>query len=145
MSVKHKILLIEDDQDLVAAIATMLRSRGYETTAASDPEQGMQKLAQFEPDLIILDVMFGNSGESKGFDFATKIRTDKNFSGVPILMLTAINSIKPLFNFSPDTDGEYLPVDAFLDKPVRAEELFRNVEELIQRKTSKWKNWPEKE
>jgi hypothetical protein len=61
------------------------------------------------------------------------------------LMLTAINTQKPFFNFSPDTDGEYLPVDSFLDKPVKSEGLFLKVEDLLRQKTSKWRNWPEKE
>ena len=75
--------------------------------------------------------MFGSRGESKGFDFAQKIRTDKLVSDIPVLMMTAINTEKPLFNFSPETDSEFLPVDAFLDKPVKTEELYLKVDELI--------------
>jgi CheY-like chemotaxis protein len=89
--------------------------------------------------------MFGSKGESQGFKFANKIRTDSQFSGTPVLMLTAINSQNPFFNFSPDTDDEYLPVDSFLDKPVQFDELFQKVEQLLRQKISKWKNWPDKE
>jgi hypothetical protein len=60
-------------------------------------------------------------------------------------MLTAINTEKPYFKFSPETDGEFLPVDSFLDKPVRSEDLFIKVEYLLNQKISKWHNWPEKE
>ena len=59
-------------------------------------------------------------------------------------MMTAINTEEPFFNFSPETDGEFLPVDAFLDKPVKTEELYLKVEELLKQKTSKWRNWPRK-
>ncbi len=145
MNEKPKILIIEDDIDLVAAMKIMLENKGYNIIVAYDPEEGNEKLSQERPDLIILDVMFGSKGESKGFDFAQKIRTDRQFAGTPILMLTAINTQKPFFNFSPDTDGEYLPVDAFLDKPVKSDELFLKVEDLLKQKTSKWRNWPEKE
>ena len=82
-------------------------------------------MKQETPDLIILDVMFGSMGESKGFDFAQTMRLDKKFASIPILMLTAINTEKPSFNFSPETDGEFLPVDSFLDKPVHSEDLLR--------------------
>ncbi|HUX94762.1 MAG TPA: response regulator [Bacteroidales bacterium] len=145
MNERPKILLIEDDIDLVAAMKKMLENRGYNIIFEYDPDKGYEKLKQENPDLIILDVMFGSKGESKGFDFANKVRIDTQFAAIPILMLTAINSQSPFFNFSPDTDGEYLPVDSFLDKPVKFDELFLKVEDLLRQKTSKWQNWPEKE
>ena len=145
MNEKPNILIIEDDADLVAAMKKMLESKGHDVVVAYDPEEGNEKLRQNRPDLIILDVMFGSRGESKGFDFAQKIRTDKQTAGIPILMLTAINTEKPYFNFSTDTDGEFLPVDSFLDKPVKSDELFLKVEDLLKQKTSKWRNWPDKE
>lgn len=145
MDKKPQILVIEDDTDLVAAITKILENRGYSAIGAYDPEEGYEKLKQGKPDMIILDVMFGSKGESKGFDFANRLRSESNFADIPILMITAINTVKPFFNFSPETDGEYLPVDAFLDKPVRSEELYLKVESLLKQKFSKWRNWPEKE
>ncbi len=145
MKEKPKILIIEDDVDLVAAMRRILESKGYDAIVAYDPDEGNEKLTKENPDLIILDVMFGSKGESKGFNFAQNLRLNKNFSGIPILMLTAINTEKPVFKFSPETDGEYLPVDSFLDKPVHSEELLKRVGELLVQKTSKWKNWPEQE
>ncbi|MBW6502362.1 MAG: response regulator [Bacteroidales bacterium] len=140
MNEKSKILIIEDDADLVAAITKILEIKGYLVKSAYDPEEGWEKLRLEKPDLIILDVMFGSRGESKGFDFAQQIRSDVHFSDIPILMLTAINSEKPFFNFSPETDGEFLPVDSFLEKPVQTETLFLKVEELLKQKVSKWHN-----
>jgi len=145
MNEKPIILIIEDDVDLVAAMGKMLESKGYYPIVAYDPEEGNVKLKQERPDLIILDVMFGTKGESKGFEFAQRIRSDKLIADIPILMLTAINTEKPYFNFSPDTDGEFLPVDSFLDKPIKSDELFLKVEDLLKQKTSKWRNWPDKE
>lgn len=145
MKEKPKILIIEDDADLVAAMKIMLENRGFAPSVAYDPEEGKERLKSDKPDLIILDVMFGSRGESKGFDFAQEIKLEKEYASVPILMLTAINAERPSFKFSPETDGEFLPVDSFLDKPVRSEELINKVEDLLRQKTSKWKNWPEKE
>ena len=85
MNEKAKILVIEDDIDLVAALTKMLENNGFYATSAYDPEQGWKKLKRDKPDLIILDVMFGNKGEQKGFDFAQKIRVNKQFSDIPIL------------------------------------------------------------
>ncbi|MDT8401467.1 MAG: response regulator [Bacteroidales bacterium] len=143
MKEKPKILIIEDDNDLVAAMKAMLEKKGFTVATAYDPDEGKEKLKQTIPDLIILDVMFGIKAESRGFDFARDIKHDKNYSSIPILMLTAVNVEHPDFNFSPESDGEYLPVDSFLDKPVRSDELISKVEELLEQKTSKWQNWPE--
>jgi two-component system, OmpR family, alkaline phosphatase synthesis response regulator PhoP len=143
MNEKPKILIIEDDSDLVAAMKRILENKGFIATVAYDPEEGREKLNQEKPDLIILDVMFGSKGESKGFDFAQKIKLDKKLSAIPILMLTAINTERPSFKISPETDGEFLPVDSFLDKPAHSEDLISKVEELLKQKTSKWQNWPE--
>ena len=145
MNDKPRILIIEDDTDLVAAIKIILENKGYNVLVAYDPEEGNETLRRESPDLIILDVMFGSQGEPKGFDFAQKVRNDRNFAGIPILMLTAVNAKKPHFHFSPDTDGEYLPVDSFLDKPVQSDALLLKVEDLLKQKTSKWRNWPDKE
>jgi len=65
MSEKAKILVIEDDNDLVAAITKILENNGYAAESAYDPEEGWDKIKQNKPDLIILDVMFGSKGESK--------------------------------------------------------------------------------
>ena len=137
MNEKPKILIIEDDIDMVESIKKILETKGYNTIIAYDPEEGNIKLKQDRPDLIILDVMFGSKGETKGFDFARKIKNDKQFAGIPILMMSAINTKEPFFNFSPETDGEYLPVDCFLDKPLQPDELFLKVEDLLKQEINK--------
>ncbi len=131
MKEKQKILIIEDDMDFLAATRAILENNGYDVVAASDPEDGDEKIRKEKPDLLILDVMFGGEGKSLGFDYAQKIRHDSQFARLPILMLTAINTKKPFFHFSPETDGEYLPVDSFLDKPVNADELLRKIRVLL--------------
>ena len=139
------ILIIEDDIDLVESLKKILETKDYNVKTANDPDEGYEKINKEKPDLIILDVMFGSNGETKGFDFSRKIRYDKHFAGIPIVMLTAVNINNPFYNFSPETDGEYLPVDCFLDKPFQPVELISKVEELLNQKTSKWQNWLDKE
>jgi len=139
-----KILIIEDDVDMIEAMKITLGAKNYQIYTAFDPEEGFRKGKEEKPDLIILDVMFGSGELTKGFDYAIKMKLDKDLAPVPILMVTAVNIENRGFDFSPKTDGEYLPVDDFIDKPAQPEDLLRKVERLLEMKTSKWVNWPEK-
>ncbi len=141
MGDQKKILIIEDDVDLVEANKVVLESKQYDVTEAYTPEEGFQKLEKEKPDLVILDVMFGRKSEAAGFELARKIRMNHDLASIPILMVTAVNVENPGFHFSGD-DGEYIPVDAFIDKPAQPEELIQTVQDLIEKKTSKWINWP---
>ena len=86
--------------------------------------------------------MFGGAGEKKGFDYAVKLKQEKVLAPIPILMITSVNLQLPTYHFSPNTDGEYLPVDDFVDKPAPPEVLTEKVKTLLEMKTSKWENWP---
>ena len=145
MNEKHKILIIDDDRDLVEAIALILESKEYRVARAYNTEIGIKMIKEEKPELVILDVMFGSQGKTKGFDFAVKVRQDKSIANVPILMLTSVNEVYTGFNFSPDTDEEFLPVDEFINKPARPDELLEKVEKLLQAKTSRWTDWPDKQ
>lgn len=135
---KNKILIIEDDPDLIEAEKIVLENEGYDIITAFDTSDGLRKIYQDIPDLIILDVMFGNKQNTDGFSFVYELRKDKKYSYIPVLMLTAINIDVPEFHFAPEADGDYLPVDGFIDKPAQPEELKEKVRELLFLKKSKW-------
>lgn len=144
MTKQKKVLIIEDDVDMVEAMKITLEAKNYQVSAAFSPEEGFQKAKKEKPGLIILDVMFGSKGKTTGFDYAVKMKKDKTLASIPILMITAVNVQKPGFGFSDQTDGEYIPVDDFIDKPAQPEDLVQKAEKLLQMKISKWVNWPEK-
>ena len=142
MSEASKILIVEDDRDTAEAMRMSLEAQGYLVTTSADVEEGFRKAAEIVPDVVVLDVMFGMKGETKGFDYAVKMRTHPALKAVPILMVTAVNVKSPGFTFSPENDAEFLPVDGFIDKPAKPGELVQKVKDLIAQKTSKWANWP---
>ena len=143
MGKQPQILIIEDDTDTSAAMTVTLEAQNFQVSSVENPEDGMQKAKQTKPDVIILDVMFGEKDKSKGFDFAIKMKKNKALAGIPILMITAVNVRHPGFSFSPDTDGEYLPVDDFIDKPAQPDDLVKKVKKLLEQKVSKWVSWPQ--
>jgi len=129
-----KILIIDDDPDIVTSVTLSLESAGHQVLAASGGEEGLQKIKQDRPDLIILDVMMETKTE--GFQLALKLRNPDpssdlfEFKDIPILMLTAIHSTTPL-RFEPDID--YLPVELFVDKPIDPDDLINKVGWILDR------------
>lgn len=129
-----KILIIDDDPDMVLAAQMTLEGAGHQIFSATNGAEGLKKIKELGPDLIILDVMMDTTTE--GFQVSLKLRNPdpdsefKAFKNVPIIMLTAIHTTTPL-RFGPDAD--YLPVDVFMDKPLDPDDLLAKVEELLAR------------
>jgi CheY-like chemotaxis protein len=129
-----KILMIDDDPDVVMATRIPLEANGHQVYAAGSGQEGLDKLREINPDLIILDVMMDTATE--GFHLSLKLR-DRSpdaeyaaYRNVPILMLTSVHTTTEL-RFAPDED--YLPVDAFLDKTADPEQVVAKVQELLGR------------
>lgn len=129
-----KILIIDDDPDMVLAAQMILEAAGHEIVAAASGSEGLEAIKKVKPDLIILDVMMDTTTE--GFQVSLQLRSPdpdseyREFRDIPILMLTAIHTTTPL-RFAPEAD--YLPVDVFLDKPLDPDVLSAKVEELLTR------------
>ena len=132
-----RILVIEDDPDMVEALRMPLEANGYTLIHAPTGEEGLQKVKEVEPDLIILDVMMETT--TAGFQVSLQLRSPDpqseyaDYRHVPILMLTAIHTTTSL-RFGPD-EG-YLPVDEFVEKPIDPDELLEKVRTLIERAQS---------
>ncbi len=123
-----KILIIDDDPDLICAVQLVLEGEGFEVDSASNPKEGINQVKGFEPDLVILDVLMPTDYE--GFEVARTIREKLDLRDLPILMLTAVHSVKKVpYRFAPDED--YLPVDVFMDKPIEPETLVDTVKEML--------------
>jgi DNA-binding response OmpR family regulator len=136
------ILIIEDDADTAEAMKVILEGEGYRIRTAASPEEGYGQIVENRPDLVILDVMFGGRQRTEGFDYAVKIRQNREISHIPILMITAVNTRYPGFGFASEKDGEYLPVDDFINKPAHPEDLRQKVAALLEQGASKWRDWP---
>jgi DNA-binding response OmpR family regulator len=124
-----KILVIDDDCDLVAAISTVLEAKGYDVSSASNKEEGMAKIREIKPDLAILDVMMTTWQD--GFEMAREIKGDDDLKNIPILMLTGVGDKTGMDFKSEAGDDEWLPVDVFLDKPVKSDVLLAEIERLL--------------
>ena len=127
-----RILIIDDDPDITEAMTVVLENRGYEVGSAADSTEGMEQLKANRPDVIILDVMMRTRQE--GFELSRELKTNPDYKDIPILMLTAVKE-KTGLDFKPTAgDESWLPVEEFLDKPVKPDVLLEKVESLLQKR-----------
>jgi len=84
-----KILIVDDDIDVITIIETILKKEGYTVISANDKVEGMKKIKEEKPDLAILDVMMTTHYE--GFELAKEITDDPELQRIPVLMQTSID------------------------------------------------------
>ena len=121
---QKKILIIDDDIDLVEAMRLTLESEGFLVVDAQDGHKGLEKIEQEAPDLVLLDVMMETQDE--GFHIAYQIRNNAKTADLPIIMLTAVGQ-ETGFSFDKDKDEDFLPVNEFMEKPVNPDTLIEAV------------------
>lgn len=119
-----KILIVDDDHDLVDAAKIILEAEEYEVVSAFSKAAGMDAVENEKPDLLILDVMMEEPDD--GFVMAQEVR--KKGLGIPILMLTSVGKVTGM-QF--DRDSEMVPVDSFEEKPISPDRLVGKVRELL--------------
>lgn len=120
-----KILIVDDDPDIIEAGRLVLEREGYEVEGAPNRADGMKRLEEVKPDLLILDIMMEQPDD--GLRMAREIR--KAGHTLPIIMLTSVNAAMGL---NIDKDEEMVPVDEFQPKPVDPQTLIAKVKKLLE-------------
>jgi CheY-like chemotaxis protein len=123
-----KILIVDDDNELIDATTAVLEEQGYSVISANSGTEGFTMAKIEKPDLILLDVMMEN--DSAGFEIARALNEDNVTKKIPVIIITGIRKAKNLpFKFEPDED--WLPVKAVLEKPVVPEMLLNAVNKAL--------------
>lgn len=127
----QKILVVDDEMDVRTFISTLLESNGYKLRLAENGEQGMHKLKDEPPDLVVLDVMMP---KESGIKMYRDIKTNPEFEHIPVLIIsglakkTFLHSQKVLDKFK----NQQVPVpDGYIEKPPEPEELMAEVKRLL--------------
>jgi len=123
-----KILIIDDDIDLVEAMRLTLENAGFEVIDAQDGKKGLEKINSENPDLVILDVMMRTQDE--GFHVAYEIRNNPDTRDIPLIMLTAVGQ-ETGYSFDKERDEDFLPVNEFLEKPIDPDTLIELVKKNL--------------
>ncbi len=120
---RKKILVVEDDIDLVELLSFNLKKAGFSIGTASHGIEALKKARSLLPDLILLDLMLP---ELDGFAVCETLRRDPAIASVPIIMLTAMGS-----EFA-RLGGLESGADDFITKPFSSRQLLARIEELLQ-------------
>lgn len=121
----QKILVIDDDPDIIFSVRSILETVGYQVVEAHNGTQGLASIQAEQPHAIVLDVMMDTPTE--GIDLAHTIRNEGAYAAykdLPILMLTSVHSTTSL---TQDTPIQEIPVDLFVDKPIDPEDLLAKI------------------
>ena len=121
-----RILVVDDDSDIVEATQLFLSKEGHQVDVAYNREDGLSKVRSFNPDLLILDVIMEQPDD--GFTIAQELRRAGN--KVPILMLTSVETVSGL---AFGKDSVMVPVDEFQSKPIEPAKLIEKVNQLLKR------------
>ena len=127
------VLLVDDDVDLLAINRITLEAEGFDVLTAENGDEAMRIATTTPVDVAVLDVMMTTPTE--GFLLARAMRQDDRTKHIPLLMLTSVNAENEAQGSSlrftdRDRDPQWLPVDRFVDKPVKPEDLVTMVRTL---------------
>jgi len=122
-----KILIVDDDPDLVEAVTMILESKDYDVIAAYGGNEGLEKAKTEGPDLIVLDVMMP---DKDGYAVCKELKAEPKYREIPILLLTAVVSKISTTRYTQQM-GLETEADDYIDKPVEPAELVRRIEVLL--------------
>lgn len=126
---KNKILLIDDDEDLLRSFQVMIESKGFDVITASDGKEGYTKFKNENPDLLVLDVMMNTDLE--GYNLLHEIKKEPAYKKIPIILLTGMIDKLGVNLISGVEDETMLPNVHFQDKPIDTQLLVKMIQDLL--------------
>lgn len=128
MEAGYRILVIDDDPIFVKTTKAVLEAHGYVVDSAADGSEGLTKMVEDKPDLVLLDVMM--DWPLEGVTVSREMMDRAELRRIPIVMVTSIRSSEYRGSFPLD---KYLHIDSWLDKPCPPETLVEEVERVLAR------------
>ncbi len=118
-----KILVVDDEPDIVRFVTKILESRGHTVVTATDGPDALMRVTNDAPDVVVLDV---NIPRMDGFEVCRRIKSDPDTRHIPVVMMTAA-----YVRMEDARQGQSLGADEYVIKPFLREVLIHNVERLL--------------
>lgn len=124
---KKKILIIDDEPDVITYLTAVLTSNGYKTFAVSDAKDAMESVKKVKPDLICLDIVMPRE---TGISFYSKLREDKKYGNIPVIIISGVVETGN-FDFHSYVADDKLPLpESYMEKPIDVDNLIKTIEDL---------------
>lgn len=127
---KKKILLVDDDEDLIRSFQIILESKGFSVITAHNGSDGLLKFKNEVPDLLVLDIMMNSDLE--GYNLLHTIKKEEAYKDIPIIMLTGIRDQLGVNLYSAVEDESAFSNVRYLDKPIDPLLLAEKIGEMFQ-------------
>jgi DNA-binding response OmpR family regulator len=142
-----KVVMIDDNKDLLFTMETFLQRNGFEVHTAEDGKTGLDLIKKECPDVILLDIMMETL--FSGFEVCKQVRADKELMDTPIIGISAMGDELDI-NYSQWPDYDYFRPDTFMEKPIDKQRLLQLIPEVIQKarkrkRDPKWKKEMQKD
>jgi CheY-like chemotaxis protein len=128
---RKKVLVLDDEPNVVAYLETLLQDNGYDTVSASDGREGMEKARSEKPDLITLDI---SMPEESGVRFYRELKEDPELANIPVVIVTGVTG----YGYKPEDFQKFIssrkkipPPEGFVPKPIDRDELLKGVTALL--------------
>ena len=122
MMTTHKLLLVEDEEELVRIVQTYFRDEGYEVRIALNGEEGLKVVRDFKPDVIVSDVKMG---QMDGFELYEALQKLPEFAKSPFIFLTIMDDRSSVER------ATQLGASGYMTKPFDVEELHEKIREVM--------------
>jgi len=126
-----KVLNVEDDPDVRTFVTTVLEENGYISISAKDGEEGMTKIKQENPDLVILDILMPRES---GIKMYHALKTDSDLKDIPVIMLSGVSKrtfLRSQIALTEFGDSTVPEPEAYLEKPVEPEDLADTLKKVL--------------
>ena len=125
-----KIMVIDDEPDVITYLTTLLEENGYQTDSARDGVEGLKKIKENRPDLVCLDILMP---EKSGIGLYRELRKDEGLKGIPVVIVTGFRGDEhPLMDFKEFLYKRSVPgPEGYLEKPIDRQKFLEIIEKNL--------------
>ena len=125
--ISKKILIIDDEPDVVTYLSAVLEANGYKSYATGNIKTAMEQVKEIHPDLICLDIVMP---EETGISFYTRLRQDRELKTIPVIIISGIVELEK-FDFRTYTKDDSIPApECYMEKPIDVGKYIQKVKQL---------------